>query len=486
MVRIPARESLTVLVALIPLIGCGSEADREYVAPPPGAISLDSDHEALVVGFAWARAAALGYAREGDPVGPWFEAALPGRDAFCMRDVSHQTEGALALGLYRHTLNMMRKFAASIAESRDWCGYWEIDRLDRPAPVDYRSDADFWYNLPANFDVVQATERAWQWTGDSAWLTDPALEEFRRRSLSDYVERWDPDGDGIMQSPESAGIRGIPTYWEGEGRRAATGADLVAAQYAANRAYAAILLTRDHPGDRQAADDFAAEAERLRRLYNESWWSDELGRFHAAILPDGSFDDADIPGMQIFSLHFGIVEPGNAERLIDGLRPGVNVEERSYLAEAHYRYGRDAQAFRFLLAQMDPGLQRREYPENPFSAVGVTVRWLAGVRPVATDRIVETRSRLPGEVAWLELRDVPALDGSLSLRHEGQESTRVTRRSGSWTRWRAVFPGARDSLLVEGRAMPAESRPAPAGGFESFVIVELAEGQSKTVAVTAP
>jgi hypothetical protein len=449
-----------------------------------GTITIASDHRELVEGFEWAREAALGYVREGDPVGKWFEAALPGREAFCMRDVSHQAEGALALGLYDHTLNMMKKFAASISPNRDWCGYWEIDRYDRPAPVDYRSDEDFWYNLPANFDVVQASERAWEWTGDPAWLTDPTLAEFYRRTLDDYVERWDGDGDGIMESPESAGIRGIPTYWEGEGPRAATGGDLVAAQYAANRAYAGILRSRDQPGDVSGAGKREAEAARLRALYNQRWWAPEYGRFYGAILPGGAFDTTHVPSMQIFPLYFEIVAPERADVLFAGLEPGVNVEENSYLAEAHYRYGRDEEAFQFLLAQMDPGLERRDYPENPFTAVGGVVRWLAGLRPLASERIVETRSRLPRDVEWVELSDVPVLDGSVRLGHEGRESTRLTHQSGSWIRWRAVFAGPHDSLTVDGEPVAASLRPTISGDFESFVELELRKGETRTVAVS--
>ncbi|MEE8572656.1 MAG: hypothetical protein V3T20_05315 [Gemmatimonadota bacterium] len=474
-----------ICLALVWLAGCAAESERRPLpARSPGAITIASDHGALVEGFEWARDAALGYAREGEPVGKWFEAALPGREAFCMRDVSHQTEGALALGLYDHTFNMMRKFAASISPTRDWCGYWEIDRYDRPAPVDYRSDEDFWYNLPANFDVVQASERAWEWTGDSAWLNDPSLAEFYRRSLGDYVESWDADGDGIMESPESAGIRGIPTYWEGKGPRPATGGDLVAAQYAANRAYARMIRARDRPGDVNGAEGFENEANRLRGLYNERWWSAERDRFYGAILPNGSFDTTYVPAMQIFPLYFTIVDPARAERLFEGLEPGVNVEENSYLAEAHYRYGRDAEAFEFLLAQMDPGLERREYPENPFTAVSGVVRWLAGVRPLASARMVETRSRLPGEVEWIELSEVPVLDGSLRLRHEGRTSTRLTLQSGSWARWRAVFPGLRDTLFVDGEPVAATHRRTMMGEVESFVVLDLQKRETRTVTVS--
>jgi len=484
--RSMSRTLVPLSTLLVWLVGCAAEPERPIPMRAAGTITIASDHRELVEGFEWAREAALGYAREGDPVGKWFEAALPGREAFCMRDVSHQAEGALALGLYEHTLNMMRKFAASIAPTRDWCGYWEIDRYDRPAPVDYRSDEDFWYNLPANFDVVQASERSWEWTGDTVWLSDPTLAEFYRRSLDDYVERWDADGDGIMESPASAGIRGIPTYWEGEGPRAATGGDLVAAQYAANRAHARMLRARDRPGDVSGAERRDAEAARLRALYNERWWSAELGRFYGAILPGGAFDTTHVPSMQIFPLYFEIVAPERADRLFEGFEPGVNVEENSYLAEAHYRYGRDAEAFTFLLAQMDPGLERRDYPENPFTAVGGVVRWLAGLRPLASQRVVETRSRLPGDVEWLELSDVPVLDGSLRLRHEGRESTRLTRESGTWPRWRAVFAGSHEVLLVDGEPIAATRRPTMTDEVESFVELDLERGQTRTVAVPGP
>lgn len=100
---------------------------------------------------------ALSYVHDGsDPVGYWYEAALPQREAFCMRDVSHQSVGAQILGLAEHNKNMFGKFAKNISESKDWCTYWEINRYDKPAPADYANDKEFWYNLNANFDVIQA------------------------------------------------------------------------------------------------------------------------------------------------------------------------------------------------------------------------------------------------------------------------------------------------------------------------------------------
>jgi len=117
-------------------------------------LTLDCSEPRLVDAFNWAKKQALAFAFDGDPVGPWYEAALPGREAFCMRDVAHQAMGAHALGLTRHTRNMLHRFAENISESRDWCSYWEIDRYNRPAPVDYKNDAQFWYCLPANYNIL--------------------------------------------------------------------------------------------------------------------------------------------------------------------------------------------------------------------------------------------------------------------------------------------------------------------------------------------
>ncbi|UCC73819.1 MAG: hypothetical protein JSV86_04460, partial [Gemmatimonadota bacterium] len=446
---------------------------------PLGEVELSSSYEPLVAGFNWARDQALAYVFEGDPVGKWYEAALPGREAFCMRDVSHQALGALALGLAEHTKNMMRKFAENIAESRDWCSYWEIDRYDRPAPVDYRSDEDFWYNLPANFDVIRSCQRIYEWTGDEHYLNDPVFLEFYRRSLSDYVSAWDPDGDGFMESPAANGYRGIPTYWEGEGPRALTGGDLVAAQYAANLAYAQMLLAR---GDVDEARAFRDEADRLRRIYNEDWWNPELTRFHTSLIEDGTFDTTHIPLLQILPLYFEIVEPGERrEQLIENLKEGAIIEVNAYLPEVYYNNGRDAEAFRYLMRQLDPGLQRREYPENPFTAIGTIVRHLIGVNPMASRSVIETRPRLPLGVSWARIEHVPVLRNRITVHHEGLTETRLTNESGEVVHWLAVLPGLHDTMYVDGRGVASAIRYTDRGEPESYVLVEVGTGEERTV-----
>src|SRR5690242_6214185 len=86
-------------------------AGQQTSAHPGSAVRAEltfrTSDKSLQAAFDWARAQALSYVSAGgDPVGDWYEAALPGREAFCMRDLSHQAMGAHALGLHPQNRNM--------------------------------------------------------------------------------------------------------------------------------------------------------------------------------------------------------------------------------------------------------------------------------------------------------------------------------------------------------------------------------------------
>src|SRR5260370_13899534 len=145
-----------------------------------------------------------------------------------MRDVCHQATGAHALGLALHNRNMLRRFAENISDSKDWCSYWEINRYNRPAPVDYTNDAEFWYNLPANFDVLDCCYRMYLWTGNVAYINDAVFLNFYDRTVHDYVDRWDLGLGRVMKRQRRMNVgeafdakrrfqnaRGIPGYDEG-------------------------------------------------------------------------------------------------------------------------------------------------------------------------------------------------------------------------------------------------------------------------------
>lgn len=76
----------------------GQPQSQRRIATSPLAFSTTDPQ--LQQSFDWAKQQALAYVSTGkDAVGDWYESALPGRNAFCMRDVSHQVMGAQALGL---------------------------------------------------------------------------------------------------------------------------------------------------------------------------------------------------------------------------------------------------------------------------------------------------------------------------------------------------------------------------------------------------
>lgn len=83
-------------LSLILVLSCacgqpGQEMYPDIADAARTSFCVASDDTALVKIFDWAVSNSNWYVGEdSDPVGPWYEAALPNRQAFCMRDVSHQ------------------------------------------------------------------------------------------------------------------------------------------------------------------------------------------------------------------------------------------------------------------------------------------------------------------------------------------------------------------------------------------------------------
>lgn len=470
------------------------------------ALSLRSDDTQLVARFEWATRQALAYAFEDDPVGPWYEAALPGREAFCMRDVSHQAMGAHALGLARHTHNMLRRFAEAIAESRDWCGYWEIARDGRPAPVDYKNDAEFWYNLPANFDVLDASYRMYLWSGDRSYLEDPVFLRFYQRTVTDYVERWGLDKNHVMKRPrlmnarggldrdqKFAFFRGIPTYHESRNDYV-VGLDLLATQYAAYDAYARI---QELAGDLDTARAFIKNAADVRALANGPWWDAGTKRFHGYVRADGRFEGEGGTTM----LYRGATEDGpKTQGALDALLDRVakhadGVEGQSHHAEILYRYGRSSEAYAAIMDLTRDDKPRREYPEVSYAVVGAVVTGLMGITVEAdspllaetegmyVDRVIRTLPGLTTPTSWAELRELPIRANVIAVRHDGLRQTVFTNVRGPALIWQATFPGRFATLLVNGRPEKTTTRALPLGRESSAVRVVVGAGDTVRVQV---
>jgi hypothetical protein len=455
-------------------------------APPASPIILESSDAKLTAAFAWAKAQALDYvfpaSTHDDPVGDWYEAALPSRFAFCMRDVSHQATGAQVLGLGAFNLNMLRKFAVGISPARDFCSYWEIDKWNRPAPVDYKNDGDFWYNLPANFDVLDACWRQFLWTGNPAYIEDPAFLDFYRLTVKEYIGAWDKDGDGIPEHRKEYGNRGIGGYNEGSfSDQTLFGADLFAVEARAFDSYAGILeLRKDSP----TAGALRARAAGLRNKYAAEWWIESRRQYADFTLEDGKPAFEDMFWSGVFSLYFGLIPAGERrdatlDRILRKEPDGIEIE--SYLPEIYYRYGADDAAYSEILKLSDPAKKRREYPEVPFALIGAVATGLMGVEVDARVRTVTTRSRLTSATEWAELRNIPVFDGVVNVRHDGRRGTSFAVRSGGAVVWKAVIEGHWKEMRVNGTARKALQGEDEAGRPISWVMVELKAGEKSTV-----
>lgn len=494
------RRQINKALCLVPFLMSGAMSSRGETRGAQSELELDSSDAHLMNAFRWAKQEAMSYVFDGDPVGPWYEAALPGRHAFCMRDTSHQAEGAQVLGLARYNHNMLRKFAQNIAASRDWCSYWEIDRMNRPAPVDYKSDAEFWYNLPANFDVLDACFRMYLWTGDRSYIDDPVFLNFYDRTMNEYVARWNLNPESIMQRTSNIEtppfFRGDPTYEESS-RDNLVGIDLLATQYAACRAYAAIQAIR---GNQQAAQKSLKTAGEVKSLINTVWWNDAKGYFYAFFNKQHQFTGQ--AGADLLYRDAADAGPKTASALRTLLatmktEPAGAVEAKSHYAEILYRYGDAEAAYTQMIDLTREGRERREYPEVSYSVIGAVTTGLMGVRvepalPLAEivagrrfATVVTTLPQLTQATDWAELRNIPLEGSSISVRHTGDRSTELTSNGAKALAWRAAFRGSFAALLVDGKPRKAMVRAEDQGFTASSVEVMVPAGGTVGVKVAS-
>ncbi len=453
---------------------------------PESPLRLETSDPKLAAAFAWAKDRALDYVfpaeETGDAVGDWYEAALPGRFAFCMRDVSHQAAGGHVLGLALFNLNMLRKFAAAVSKSRDFCSYWEIDKYDRPAPVDYKNDRDFWYNLPANFDVLDACWRQFLWSGDRTYIDGPEFRTFYELTVDGYIRAWDKDGDGIPEHRPEDGNRGLGSYDEGPASDTTMmGSDLIAAIARAYRSLGEMLALRGEP---KAAARYFKKADHLRAYFGKNWWSDRLGRFAAVFLQGRKPMFEDMFWSGLFPLYFGLIPPGpQRQKTIDGLldKSPEGIEIESYLPEVYYRYGINDAAYAELLKICDPRTRRRDYPEASFAVIGAVATGLFGVQPDARERLVATRSGLTAQTEWAELKNIPVFGNTIEVRHLMKDETAFENSAGPELVWKAVFPGRWAELIMDGTARTAMAGKDDNGRDVSWLLIRVGPGERHSV-----
>jgi hypothetical protein len=446
-------------------------------------ISFESADPLLDVKVAAARDRALASVHSWSAVGSWYDAP-GGNIGFCPRDLAHQSSGAAPLGFALQTRNMITAFAKSISASRDWCGLWEITPRGTPYSLDYTDDRHFRFALPANFDQLQAAYHEYLWTGDETYLKDPALLNFYSRTVNDYVHAWDKDGDGIMESLPAHGNRGIPSYLQHE-PRALTGADLIALQYAGYKAYASLLSRM--PASQPASMDQKAQA--LKTTFNQQWWNPSKQQFYAARLADGSFYPDYLSESNIYALLFRLTESGgkteSALNQMEAHTPG-NTQMRSYVPQVLFAYGRDSAGYKALLNFFQPEALRQAKdsfePELAFATITSVVHGLMGISADMPRHLVITRSHLPPELEWAQLKAVSIGLNRINVRHD-TEGTSLTNQSGPPVRWKIEFPLPVEprgiQIFLDNHPLPFSQGVDENGGLIGFAETTVTPGKTR-------
>lgn len=498
-IRISNLKYCLLLVLAIGISSCNSFREKPREESTTG-LQFDAANRELVEAFSWAKNKALSYAHDNsDPVGYWYEAALPNREAFCMRDVSHQAIGAEILGLSKHNYNMFLKFAQNISKEKDYCTYWEINRYNKPAPVDYSNDNDFWYNLPSNFDVTFSAYRLYKWTGNRDYLEHPDLQNFYALSMNEYIDHWDLGAKEILHRNRSMHLvadvensrfgsnRGIPTYNEGGRGETLIGIDMTASIIAAYQAYAEMLALR---GETIESEKYKEKVQQEQAFLDEFWWDSEQQAYRSILYEDETFDHFMVGENQAF-LHYllyfdAISDHQKISSIVSQYEARFEqllVELKSYLPIIFYENGQYELANKMIIDLCSVDNQRRDYPENSFTVIEHLTRGLMGVNVDPVTRAFSTLSRLEKKDDWVEMSNIPLLSSKVTVKHYGRTKTTAINVSGESVKWSAQLPGAHAFLYIDGNKTACLAKDNNGRPY-SYVILALNEGDEVTVSVT--
>ncbi|MEU6981125.1 MULTISPECIES: hypothetical protein [unclassified Streptomyces] len=438
--------------------------------------------------------------------GPSYWAGYANRSGYYSRDMAHQLAGAGVLGLHGENKEMLRAFAATATPEHAYYPVWALNFDNRsPLSIDYRGPSLFVREVPAPFELVQKAEEAYRWSGDRAYLDDPALWDFYRHATEEFVTLHDGQKDnGPVRVAEGTGrgiFRGTASYNEQSDEPLAEAGDAIGSQYQAYRAMASLARAK---GDTATAARFDLRARELRTYFNTTWSGTGSG---ADMVRGYTTDGRALTGWGKENSWFmpmkRIMDPGarreayldyiDAQAEGDG-RPD-NIEALTYLPDTFLTDNRADTAWKWMrriYAEKDvQHVNTRQgtngdYPEVSFTLVAQTVQGLMGVTPDAPARTLTTQPRLPSGMDWLSVSDLRVGDSAFTLRHDtAPASRRSTLTHTSGTRpytWVARFPGAHASVRVDGTSRPARTEVVD-GVTYTTVRTRVAPGRTVTVEV---
>lgn len=459
----------------------GGNQDKEQPESEPKELTFTSSDKNLERTFYWAKKMALSYVHnDSDPVGYWYEAALPGRNAFCMRDASHQSIAAEILGLSKHNANIMDKFAENISENRDWCSHWEIDKDNKSCPADYVNDANFWYNLNANFDVMFACWRLYEWTGDERYLKDEKLAKFYKLSTNEYVERWMLEPENMLlrtqkmnNKPTTEGryqeVRGLPSYVENY-PGLTNSSDLIASIYGGFEAYSKMLAAL---GQTTESRKYLAQAEEYRRHLEENWWNEDINAYHTFWTKDQKFADGE--GLTYMLWFNAAQQPERIRGTIAKMmaRTNWNIENVSHFPLLWYRYGYTDKAYAIL--KDISGMSRCDYPEVSYGMIEGVVSGTMGIVPSASQKRITTLPKIDGN-NYLQLNNIPMLGGYVSVRHDNNTGSKLTNKTSAELTWEAAYMGNVKEITINAEKQTVKTRTDIMGNTVSYIEVKVPVG----------
>jgi hypothetical protein len=407
---------------------------------------ISSSNKTLNDGFTWAKKTALSYVKTGkDNNITCYEAALPGRNAFCIRDIEHMALGAHFLGLDKENLNMMKAFAATATPEFEYVPAWHIDFKGK-----------IWergHQVPTVFDAIWASYKQYLWTSDSEWINNTTLSDFYKNTVTNYISKHDKHipNNGIADAPGEDGWSNTATYNETSQDKFKEAGDGIGMQYQGFKSYAEILKVK---GDISGYNTYMAKANDILNMFRTNFWSGKTyyrGRRNLSSYSEGYGKENSflMPATEI-------TEPGirttNYLQFIYDNCSNDNGEAKSYLPEAFYPYGEREKGWFWLKWNYN---SRWDYPEISYTCIGNTIRWLMGVNADAPANYVMTLPQLPSEITWIEADNVLIGTKKVKVRHDNNTKTTLTNRSGSTINWEARFYGNFPQLNVGGKNVAA-------------------------------
>lgn len=452
-------------------------------------LTLTSSSQHLVDAFNWNKAKALSWVRTGVKTGyiPCYWGGYNYREAFYVRDIAHQCQGAALLGLNEENFSMWRAFAGTANASRQWFCLWALDFYGNTYAVDYRSDTNFVREIPAPLELVDKAYTCYRWSADPRWVTNSVLTNFYKTTMEDFISIHDDNGDGIAEGHFIDIFDGAcGSYCEGSAGGYGVGGDNLAITWSAYRSYAKLLAAMGKPA---LTDAWLAKANRVREEYVRNWWNSSGSNYYAGrtIGLGGWITNLDQYSKETYAFQAvkGLAEAGpRADALLEKLHQNYlengkdyNFESFTYLPEAFYHYGKNDQAWHWLKRLLDSHYQ---YPEVSFTALEFIATGMMGIDPDAPNHKVATLGRLNPEVDWVELDHVPMGANDILVRHQdGNRTTTMVNHAGPDLTWEALFPGKHALLHVDGSPLAANTKTLN-GVVVSGVTIQVKAGQRRT------